>query len=401
MPDGLLVAETVAAGILWICFAYKLRALLRGVSASSRVAARALVALLGLGALSITLQPKPAPATIDPLVHLPGTVRLTSNLLTMASCCALQVFLLALTHGWPGARRRVRIRLAVLAAAAAATVLLFALDHPAVAFGKVFAGPSVYVYLAYLTYSLIELVTLFWAYARVLDPIDRPLLPVGMRIVSIGCLSGFGYALLKLAYLIAVYRHITVPENLDAPFWISGALLIPIGLTLPSWGKHLGLETLARLAWRRRTFRALAPLWTLIGQSCPEVIAPIRPRRLRLYRRTVEILDGQRQLLPYLTPTDTIRIQHLAHQDSLDNQERETTIAAAQLILAAQRRLAHPDAAPPDQQPIRPADHRNTDESLDRQASALATVSRALTTPATRNLLTHLQPDTEPELDQS
>lgn len=160
-------------------------------------------------------------------------------------------------------------------------------------------------------------------YARIAA---RPLLRIGLRMITAGCVIAGGYLVLK------VVQGLVTPGSAAAgavgtaiaACFTSAVLIILIGSTLPSWGQRIKLDRLWDIVADLRAYRRLTPLWTDIiavnpGMSLfsdpPGVrgrVQVIREARLRLARRIVEINDGLVEIYPYTrssvadtAPTDT------------------------------------------------------------------------------------------------
>lgn len=375
------VLELTVAGILWIFAGFKIDELRRVPPGPARPAKRALVGLVAFAAAALSLQPPPVTQAIDPLL-LPGTVRASSNVITMSAACSAQILLLCLTYGWPQARRRTIIRAAILAVSVAALVALFAVDHPATSASQPYPGSYVYVYAAYATYTAAALMVLLWRYAREPDPIEHPLIPPSMRIAAVGCLCALIYIAIKLVYIAAHLTGLRLPGdvNISNPFWIVALLLVTFGVTAPGWGSYVRLDRMARLSWRHRTYRRMAPLWSLVQRAVPEAVAPRRERSTRFHRRVIEVADAARLLRPYLSNADTEAITELIKRTPLSVAEQEVHAAAARFALAAHRRIAAGDAPPP--HPIAALSLLHpADPSLDREADHLARIATALSGP--------------------
>ncbi|NHN55840.1 hypothetical protein G9U51_08635 [Calidifontibacter sp. DB0510] len=200
-------------------------------------------------------------------------------------------------------------RLAVLAAAVGASVVLFfaarlpvETAHFTEEYGHL---PVIAAYwsitLAYFGVALIELAQMV---ATRSARATRATLRIGLRIVGVGVALGVVYSAIKIVELVLDEdgRAGTVrraADRLDPIVLVTGAVVIGVGLLLPAadttW-RHLaaGLRD-------RATLLRLRPLWRDLTRAMPEVVLGGRPSlwadlcgrdpSFRLYRRAIEIRD--------------------------------------------------------------------------------------------------------------
>lgn len=184
-----------------------------------------------------------------------------------------------------------------------------------------------------------------WSYGR---PGTPRLLRYGLRLFGTGMLLADLLWVLKLAYLQTRSAAIA---PLFSPLTGIEALFIAVGVALP-------VLTQARDRRRgRRSYRALAHLWTDLTTATPDVVlGPTRhlqrmmiPLQLRLYRRVIEIRDAMIVLRNYATPSAL----HLAHQHistpSVPSHLRDAHMTACWLTAALQAKRngtpPHPQTA--------------------------------------------------------
>ncbi len=363
-------AMLIVTLICWSMSLYKMRDLARDRgNRPLRALCLALVAIT----LSLTLQPL-MPA-IDRFFGVLDVVRLTSNCLSLVCATAAQAFLLYLTSSDASTRRRVRRRLLALTATSATMVILFVSAPPATDvsdprvlsgeyYGDPFAAPFLYPYLAYLGWSLVQVVILANRYARIAP---RPLLRFGLRLIVVGSLWGLAYVAAKL---VAVAVSALSPDSAlitDAVVvltFTTSILLVLIGSTIPSWGPRVGLDRLWSWAAALHDYYRLYPLWAQIHAVLPEiallppgsgvhgVISIARNASLRRVRITVEILDGYANLRPWISASVFIQAEQRAAEAGLTG-DRHAAVVEAAVVGAAlsARRAGRPAADHPNDVP--------------------------------------------------
>ncbi|GAA0471210.1 MAB_1171c family putative transporter [Streptomyces sp. NPDC046215] len=174
------------------------------------------------------------------------------------------------------------------------------------------------VYQAYLAlyicaYALGQavLATGCWVAAR---RTDQRWVARGLYVVGAGAVLTFGYSAVRLAGVRAAALGADRPPRAAESFaWIcadGGNALVLTGFFVPALTVHVVPRARA-WARARRDYRALAPLWEAMHRALPTIaLQPARhpaADRLRLwnttwhlYRRTVEIRDGQWALRHHL-----------------------------------------------------------------------------------------------------
>ncbi|MEU8434407.1 MAB_1171c family putative transporter [Streptomyces sp. NPDC029216] len=210
---------------------------------------------------------------------------------------------------------------------------------------------------------------------------NRQWLKVGMRTVTVGASLILVYCVTR-GIQIAGTRLDFDGSALDPIQWTAGcvgALLQIAGWTIPSWGIHI---TRAR-GWIRsyRSYQRLRPLWWALCQASPDIaldpprswlrdLVPPRDPHYRLYRRVIEIRDGQLLLRTSLSLEDFSRVAR-----SLDLPEDPTSPLGealqvrAVLSRPAEERAERADAS---EIPARPPyeDFRDEVEWLSQVASS-------------------------------
>ncbi|MFJ6998158.1 MAB_1171c family putative transporter [Streptomyces sp. NPDC003090] len=380
----------VAAGV---SFCYMLHALWRD---RDDPALRYLCACFGLSATSFTLLVPAVWVRVDGLFGVPNI----SALLAMSSVTCLvfgqQIALQYWTHPPAEARRRARRRMAVCGLVLTAMAVLFTCLDPSVQRPRdfsVYYGHSPY-YFAYLvlyisvyTTGEVIIARTAWRHARATENVY---LRRGLRFLAVGAWLTLGYSAIRIVNLFGPRLGFDFSHR-DEISWVfgnTGSLLTMLGFTFPGWGPRLSLAN----RWRANLLRyhRLYRLWATMHRAVPE-IALFPPRRrihdvlqlgeleFRLYRRVIEIRDGQLALLPYADEAAVAAEAEAAGRTGLDAAGVRAIAAATAIRTAVDRRRA---GLPPRQKPALPAPAGPPGADLDSEIAELLRVSRALSRPA-------------------
>ncbi|MFJ5810602.1 hypothetical protein OG906_08040 [Streptomyces sp. NBC_01426] len=224
---------------------------------------------------------------------------------------------------------------------------------------------------------------------------NRTWLAAGMRTVTLGASLILVYCVTR-SIQIAGTRLDFDGAALDPVQWTCGsvgALLQVTGWTIPSWGIHL---TRVR-AWIRsyRAYLCLRPLWRALHQALPDIaldpprswprdLLPPRDLHYSLYRRVIEIRDGQLMLRTSLSYDEFSRVAR-----SLDLPDDPTSpLGEALQVRAALSRSPEEGTEPDDASgiPARPPyeDFREEVQWLTRVASSFTALGQDDRLPATR-----------------
>ncbi|GGS31613.1 MAB_1171c family putative transporter [Actinokineospora fastidiosa] len=188
-------------------------------------------------------------------------------------------------------------------------------------------------------------------------------LSVGLALVSVGAVFGFGYCLHKFIYQLAqVSGHPPGWTVSSVEGWLMPAAtgLSALGIVLAASGAHLGRRPRGplRLWWEHyRARRALYPLWHRFRTAMPE-IGLIPPSRVmpdwllldnaafRLHRAVVETWDGARHIRSLVPPDDpyAVRARELGEQAGLRGDDLAAVITAATVEVGLRRRADQPGA---------------------------------------------------------
>ncbi|MER5635457.1 MAB_1171c family putative transporter [Kitasatospora sp. NPDC002227] len=167
---------------------------------------------------------------------------------------------------------------------------------------------------ALVAYDLFFLLYSVWCVSLFVVVIHRSarqvpagVLRVGVRLVAAGGLSGLVWTALDVIPLFSQLltgRQEYAEDVYSAPWAVLTLTLGLGGATLAAWGRTAA----APLRWLRawRSYRRLGPLWTALHQARPEIaLEPAGWRgsaHLSLYRRVIEIRDGQLALRGHVHP---------------------------------------------------------------------------------------------------
>jgi hypothetical protein len=159
----------------------------------------------------------------------------------------------------------------------------------------------------------------------------------GLQVSGAGCGIGLAYCACRVG--TGVSPLLGWPRGIwelgVAVFGGSAAVLILIGLTLPSWGPSLGAAP--RRLGRHLAYCHLHPLWTAITAAAPEVVLdasatkrlPLRDLDFLLPRLIIEIRDGQRVLQPLADPATAEQAEELGQEAGLSGDELGAAVQAA------------------------------------------------------------------------
>jgi hypothetical protein len=305
---GTLAGALVVGTGCWLLLIRKIPPTVR-----SRQPARIMLCV-AVAAVAIGLTVQIMAATIDEAADVPNLGRLMSNCAAMVSAWAAEFFTLYVAHGYQPGVERIRRRYAALVVLLAGVVILFTSTPPQWASSiadprhdtTVYSSPYVYLYAAYLGGVLFAS---GWAIRRYVRT-TRGLLRTSLFFGLVGCVAGVAYALSKVAYLLDHDLDIPMPGSealvsrqlyVLATAGLLGAVAVPV--------VGAGVRRARRWAAHYRSYQRLFRLWLALYQANPRIAMDPRPSRLaslltvrdlpfRLYRRVIEIRDGELALLP-------------------------------------------------------------------------------------------------------
>lgn len=236
-------------------------------------------------------------------------------------------------------------------------------------------------YLLYLGYVLAGTTALCMRYSR---HARHRASGTSLRLVGSGTAVGLVFVANQSAVLVAGITGKGGPVTAETTFstvLVSVSIvLIVAGCLYPLLAVHLQAPRQALASYR--SLRRLRPLWADLCTVAPEIApghgvssreAPLTPRHvgLRLYRRVIEIRDGQLALRPYVSDDAACRADHLARQEGLDDEQLEATVAACRLV-AARRARQRGDSPVPTMRTVAPGG-----DDLDSEVSWLEKVAYA------------------------
>jgi len=272
-------------------------------------------------AITLTVLLPPVYLGVDALFRVPNLTRLLAHTLTLLASWSVQAYLAYLNYPEVEARPSVRRSGWILLGTLVFMTIFFVLapvddEAPLDFMTRYGNAPFILeyrlVFLLYLGFALVNVVGLCWRYAGLAD---RPALSLGLRIDALGAVVGIGYVVHETARVVTMRFGVGYPIRDSDEFTqllvAVSITLIVVGSTIPSWGAHVGIPALYEWLGQYRALRQLHALWQLLCNAAPE-IALVPPRsaladaldlrdlRFRLYRRVVEIRDGELALRSYL-----------------------------------------------------------------------------------------------------
>ncbi|MFJ3880424.1 MAB_1171c family putative transporter [Streptomyces sp. NPDC090077] len=317
--------------LAWVCafvglaaFAYRLPDLLRR---RNDIALWALCTYFLCSGISFLVDLDQLRLHISAFFGLPNITSLITQVAVVVLTAAQQVVLVYWSSPPAEARRMARHRVVFFGAALAVLVVAsFAVGpvaHSETATSTILLSIQHGSYALYMSFYLLicavgqfETVRLSLRFTTMAN---RQWLKVGMRTVTVGASMILVYCVTR-SIQIAGTRLDYDAAALDPIQWTCGsvgALLQIAGWTIPSWGIRI---TRAR-GWTRsyRSYLRLRPLWWALYEASPDIAldpprswlrdrVPPRDPHYRLYRRVIEIRDGQLILRTSLSLEDFVRV---------------------------------------------------------------------------------------------
>ncbi|MFI9201532.1 MAB_1171c family putative transporter [Streptomyces sp. NPDC053048] len=340
--------HTLGVVAAWSGLFYKLRALRQN---PRDPALAALCAVFALSGLSFFVSLPPVWVRVDELTGVPNIAAVLAQSCVLSLVVGQQVVLTYWARPPERARRIVRWQLAFCAASLVALVTLFCLLTPTVQRVKGFTLYYVHdpYYVAYLSLYvgvyLIGEANVFrvcWGYSRVAG---RTWLRRGLRVIAVGAFATLGYGLIRAGNVLGTVFDFDLRawENVA---WLCGDLgsaLTLVGWTLPGWGPRVAAAGHWLTAYRRH--RRLYPLWAALHEAVPTIaLAPargafadrleFRQLEFRLYRRVIEIRDGQLALRDRHDPVAAEKAREEAVAAGLPESEVRARVEAVRIRTA-------------------------------------------------------------------
>lgn len=376
--------------VAWAGLFYKLRALRQN---PRDPALAALCAVFALSGMSFFVSLPPVWARLDELTGIPNIAALVAQSCVLSLVVGQQVVLTYWARPPERARRLVRWQLTFCALSLAALIALFCLLTPTVQRLKGFTLYYVHdpYYIAYLSLYigvyLIGEANVFrvcWGYSRVAG---RTWLRRGLRVIAVGAFVTLGYGAVRAGNILGTVFDFDLRAWEDVA-WLCGDLgsaLTLVGWTLPGWGPRVAAAGHWMTAYRRH--RRLYPLWAALHAAVPTIaLAPargafadrlaLRQMEFRLYRRVIEIRDGQLALRAHHDPAAAERARHEALAAGMPEDDVRAHVEAVRIRSAlaskAEGRAAAADGTTPADPPVARNDLSDEAVWLVRVATAFA-----------------------------
>ncbi|MBW5486477.1 MAB_1171c family putative transporter [Streptomyces bambusae] len=320
----------IYTALAWICafvglaaFAYRLPDLVRR---RHDVALWALCTYFLCSGISFLVDLDLLRLHISAFFGLPNITSLITQVAVVVLTAAQQVVLVYWSSPpaeAPGmARRRVAFFGAALCVLVAASLAVGPATKSETATSTILLSIQDGRYALYMSFYLLicavgqfETVRLSLRFTRVAN---RQWLAFGMRTVTVGASMILVYCVTRGIQIAGTRLHFDAAA-LDPVQWTCGsvgALLQIVGWTIPAWGIRI---TRAR-GWidSYRSYLRLRPLWYALHRASPDIaldpprswprdLLPTRDPHYRLYRRVIEIRDGQLMLRSCLSLDDFVR----------------------------------------------------------------------------------------------
>ncbi|MFF9778454.1 MAB_1171c family putative transporter [Streptomyces sp. NPDC013978] len=229
--------------------------------------------------------------------------------------------------------------------------VLFFLLTPAVQrptdFTLYYAHDNIYatyltLYISAYTFAELYLALACW---RLAGRSPRTAVRIGLRIVSIGAAVTLGYSAVRIGNVIAAALGISLAGWEDFA-WICGD--VGTILTLVGWLVPTITAQVQRTVYGiglRRAHRQLHPLWLAFHRAVPEIVLtpnnstagdrpPSQGISFQVYRRVVEIRDGQTAIRPYLDHDVRTASEQRHRAAGLAGDELHAAISADQIRAA-------------------------------------------------------------------
>ncbi|MEV5946312.1 MAB_1171c family putative transporter [Streptomyces sp. NPDC051993] len=325
--------NTVNSALSWTCalgglaaFGYRLPDLLRR---KHDVALWALCVYFLCSGISFLVDLDVLRVHISDLFGRPNITSLIVQVAVVVLTAAQQVVLVHWSSPPEEARRRAGRRVTFFGAAlcvlVVASIAVSPVASPKTATSTILLSIQDGRYALYMSFYLVicgigqfETVRLSLRFTKMAN---RQWLKVGMRTVTLGASLIMVYCVTRSIQIAGTRLHFD-GSALDPIQWSCGsigALLQITGWTIPSWGIHITRA----LGWLRsyRSYRRLRPLWWALYQASPDIaldpprswardLVPPRDPHYSLYRRVIEIRDGQLMLRTSLSLADFSRVAH-------------------------------------------------------------------------------------------
>lgn len=277
---------------------------------------------------------------------VPHVARLLSNSASLAAATSVLAVSFQVNLQPAEARRRIRLRLVLLAASVFGMTVFFAYEQ------MTHRSPQVYalyllLFISYLGFAIVDFLR---QAVRQSKSTRRRSVRIGLRMAAAGCAFALVYAAYKLTVLFSLGLGLhLIPDHAQCSSLVSSpcvfsvtspalaVLLICVGLTLPAVAYPISQAR--RHRWEVRSFDALGPLWQDLSASMPEIVLPsggldeeaASDSDFLLQRRVIEISDGILALRPYRSQL----VQKAAQRTVDAGTEEGAAIVEAAVVKAA------------------------------------------------------------------
>ncbi|GGW46361.1 MAB_1171c family putative transporter [Streptomyces caelestis] len=335
----------------WIGFCYMLNSYRRN---RDDPALRYLCVTFGLSGISFTLLVPAVWIRLDSLIGVPNITALLASSGVICLVFGQQITLQYWNHPPAIARRKARTRIVLCGLTLAATTILFVNLEPLVRHPEdfsVYEGHSAYyftyllIYIGVYTSGEVIIARTSWKSAK---ETGNPHLRAGLQFLAVGACLTLGYSAIRLGNLFGSLFGVDLPHRneLSWLFGNTGAFLTIVGFTFPGWAPRL--QPAYDWCVRFLAYHRLHSLWATMHQAIPEIalsppgrriydFATVRELEYRLYRRVIEIRDGQLALLPYADCTSVVRAEAFARKSGLSEGAIRSVTAAVAISTALNR----------------------------------------------------------------
>jgi hypothetical protein len=340
----------------WGAVVYRLPVLLRHRRDPGRRAYW--LALLFL-AVALTILLPPVYLWIDRLSGVANLSRLLGDSLGLIASWRTQSFFVHLERAGEPARRPSRLGNWALVGTLALMACLFMLapvDREELDFVRVYGGaPFVLQYRLLLLAALgLALGSMVSSALRYAGATRQAVVALGLRLSAMGASFGLCFVAFEAARLVCLRSglgDVTPDADLITQVLIAAALgFMLVGTTVPSWGTRVGLPALLKWLDQYRSYRRLYRLWRALSRVNPGITLlpaatgvreafPIRDLDLRLYRRVVEIRDGQLSLRPYMDPAVAECARALCERATMSPEDTRAITEAAAVASALRNKV--------------------------------------------------------------
>ncbi|MEC3973704.1 MAB_1171c family putative transporter [Amycolatopsis sp. H20-H5] len=277
---------------------------------------------------------------VEPWVNL---VNLAGDMLKVGAITFAVAFARSMQQGENV--RRGWLPFAVMAVVMVLESVLFFAARPYREGDHVVPGPGgVPLYIAYCAvfwlYDMVMLTLFIRVFARFARFAEAGLLRTGLWMIVSGVSVGLVWAFWNIDDIYRLLHQGKVEAGEDNVSAVLAALCVGqvvAGATLSLWGPRLAAPARSWRAYRR--YRRIEPLWTALCSAVPG-IALYPGRHLPggaefvLYRRVIEIRDGQLALRPYFDPQLPERAEAEARRSGVPEPQIPATVEAASIAAA-------------------------------------------------------------------